>query len=206
MRQNIKKIAFILIVSPVLVWILIHPAAIIKEWARLPSYFKNNIHSLIGSDTLAKVNEERWNSFGTNKENLLSKVYYNKGTVLVDDFFTMLTYLSPRIYFQAGDGTNFSPPGVEPIAIPIFVFWVLGFIALLKENKFKLILAVLFFGVFTYFVGQKTLAFLFPVVLIYLAISVIGIESIKSKKTKKTIYILLSLYGIYLLGRIFILK
>lgn len=206
MKFFLKKFIFILVVSPALVWIFFHPMGVIKEWLRLPTYLKNNLNSLIGNDKLMKVDEERWNAFGPKKEEIISKIYYNKGTVLADDFFTMLTYLSPRLYFQSGDGSSLSPPRAEPIAIPLFLFWVIGIAALIKKGKSKVLLSILLLGLFAYFFGQRNMAYLLPILIIYIIIAHEGIESIKNKNTRKVVYLVLTLYGLFLLGRVFILK
>jgi hypothetical protein len=206
MKQNIKRSVFILISSPVVLWNILHPVNFIKELIRAPSYFENNIHSMISADKLAKIDEERWNALGPQKEEFFARLLFNKGTVVVDDFFSMLSNLSPRIYFQSGDGTNLTPSGVEPIAAPLFIFWILGVINLIKNSKFKLIYWVFVIGCLVYIFGQKNMAYLMPISIIYSAMSVYGIENIKGAKIKKFIYLVISLYGVFLLGRVFLLK
>jgi hypothetical protein len=178
---------------------------LISEWKNTGSYFKNNIHSIFSDDKVSKVDEARWNAFGPKKEELPAKLFYNKGTVLLDDAFSLLTNLGPRIYFQSGDGTRLSPPKVEPIAIPLFAFWVLGIIDLIKNKKFRLFIWSFLIAIAVYIFGQRNMAYLFPLSIIYSWIAVCGIESLKSTKFKKTVYILISIYGLYLLGRIFLL-
>ncbi len=204
--KKIKNILFAVVVAPIFLWLFIHPGKVLSEWKNIPSYFSSNIHSLTSTDKLSKINEERWNAFGSEREDLLSKVYYNKGTALMDDLFSALSYLSPRIYFQSGEGSSLSPPRIEPIAIPLFLFWILGLVDLLRNKKFKPILLALLFALTTYIFGQRNMAFLFPIAIIYLFISLRGIEVIKSTKFRKTIYISLFVYGLYLLGRVFLLK
>jgi len=190
--KKIKNILFAVVVAPIFLWLFIHPGKVLSEWKNIPSYFSSNIHSLTSTDKLSKINEERWNAFGSEREDLLSKVYYNKGTALMDDLFSALSYLSPRIYFQSGEGS--------------FLFWILGLVDLLRNKKFKPILLALLFALTTYIFGQRNMAFLFPIAIIYLFISLRGIEVIKSTKFRKTIYISLFVYGLYLLGRVFLLK
>ena len=202
----IKKIFFALVISPVFVWMIIHPKELFSEWIKIPEYSKTNISSLLSPDKIMKVDTERWNAFGPRREEFISKVYYNKGTVLLDDFFSLTTYFSPRLYFQSGDGTNFSPNRVEPIAIPLFVFWIMGIVELIKNKKYKLFIAAFLFGIFAYFAGQRNFAFLFPVAGIYTWISIYGIELLKKIQTKNKVYVFLGLYGLYLFGRLFLLK
>lgn len=206
MIQTIKKILFVLAVSPVFIWMAIHPKDLAAEWMKMPGYFKENISSLISPDKVMKVDIERWNAFGPAREDFFSKAYYNKGLILIDDFFSLTTYLSPRLYFQSGDGTGFSPSGVEPLATPLFVFWVLGILHLVKKGKYKLFVSVFLFAAFAYLAGHRNFAFLFPVAAVYAYISVSGIESLGKKLPKKAAYTCLVVYGFYLLARMFFLR
>lgn len=206
MKKNVLKFLFVFLISPVLVWMVIHPKQVVKEWLLTPSYFRSNVTSLISSDKVAKVDEARWNAFGPKKEEAISRAFYNKGLVLVDDLFSALTYLSPRFYFQSGDGTNFSPNGVEPLASIAFVFWVLGLIALIKKRRFKLIYFCLIFAAIAYFVGHRNFAFLFPVLIAYVGIVLIGVNSIKKPLYKKLSFSFLTLYSLFILIRMFLLN
>lgn len=205
-KKILLKVIFAIIVTPGVIWLIIHFKNVLTEWSKIPHNLKNNISTLVSADKTAKVDEIRWNSFGSAGEKKISKVFYNKGLVLVEDFFSLTTYYSPRLYFQSGDGTELTPSTVEPIAIPLFFFWVLGIVTLVRRNKFKLLLSALGFGFLAFLIGQKNFAFLFPIMITYLIISIEGIETIKNKKIKKGVYIFLVIYGLYLLGRLFLLK
>lgn len=205
MNQKLKKVVFVLIASPFLIWTLLHFPGILKEWKKMPDYFRNNIHSIISSDKLSKVDEERWNSFGSKNKGNVAKIFYNKGTVILDDLFTVASNLNPRVYFQAGDGTNLSPPKVEPLVFPLFVFWIIGLLKLIKYKNFKLILWSVFFAFFVYIFGQRNMAYLFPILIIYLIISIKGVDTISNIKFRNSIYLTVSIYGLFLLGRMMLL-
>lgn len=198
----IKKALFAVFISPVVIWLVLHPKIIINEWVKIPGYFRTNLTSVFSEDKISKVNIIRWNSFGPANEDWASKIYYNKGFAAVDGFFSFLSYLSPRLYFQAGDGTGFSPHGVEPVAAPAFVFWVAGIIYLIKKKEFLLIYLSVAFGAVAYIFGQRNFAFLFPVLLTYLAIFLKGLESIRDKNRRSLVYIGFILYGLFLIARV----
>lgn len=172
---------------------------------KVPQYFKNNLNRLLTGDELAKVNEARWNAFGPAREEITAKIFYNKGLVLVDDFFSALASLSPRLYFQAGDGTQLSPPKVEPVAGPLFFFWVIGLIEFLKRRQFKILSLPFIFALGAYLLGQSNLAFLLPILVVYAFISFKGLETIKNINWRRFSFFLVFLYGAFLLGRMFLL-
>lgn len=198
-----SKILFFLL-SPAFVFIILSPLNFFKEIFGFPSYLKSNISSFVSPERLAYVEEVRWNAFGEGREDLTSQLYYNKGYYLVDNLFGYFSFLSPRIYFQAGDGTGFSPKGVEPIAIPLFLFFVLGILALVKKKDFRLLIISFVFGFIAFLAGRKNLTFLFPVLITYVLIAYEGFEGFYPKKRKLWI-VLLSLYALFLYGRIFLL-
>lgn len=203
---KLKYVIFIILLCPVLILMVIHRGELVNTWGKIPGNIRMNFSSLISQDKTDKVDVERWNAFGPAREDLPSRLFYNKGLVLVDDAFSFLTYFSPRFYFQAGDGTNFSPSNTEPLAVPLFFFWVIGVISLIKTSRFRPLLAVLIFGIIAFFAGQRNFAFLFPVLALYLYISFLGIESVKNVRTRNIIYIAFAVYGLFLLGRMFLLK
>ncbi|HJY98716.1 MAG TPA: hypothetical protein VJ227_03310 [Patescibacteria group bacterium] len=206
MKKKIKKFVFGIVISPAVVWMCLYPKDLLGEWVKIPSYFKTNIASLVSPDKTAKIDVARWNSFGKEREDALSKAYYNKGYIIIDDFFSFTTYLSPRFYFQSGDGTPFTPKGVEPIAIPAFVFWVMGIIAVIKKGNYKYLYLPPIFALLAYLFGHKNLAFLFPVLALYVGLVIKGLGSIKNRTTREISYIFLIIYGLFLIGRMILLN
>jgi hypothetical protein len=199
------RIAFYFLVAPAFIWMLFSPLKVVKEVSLFPGYLKSNILSIFSEENLAKVEETRWNAFGPVKEDLPSRLFYNKGYVLVNEFFTFLTYFSPRYYFQSGDGGNFVNSKSEPVAMPLFIFWVLGLIYLVRVRKLKKICLVLVFGLIAFLAGKRNFAYLFPIAILYIAIAIDGINNFFKPKTRKLIYAALSIYGVYILARLFVI-
>jgi hypothetical protein len=205
-KNNILfRIAFYFLVAPAFIWMLFSPLKVVKEISLFPGYLKSNILSIFSEENLAKVEEARWNAFGPAKEDLPSRLFYNKGYVLVNEFFTFLTYFSPRYYFQSGDGGNFVNPKSEPVAMPLFIFWVLGLIYLVRAGKFKKICLVLVFGLITFLAGKRNFAYLFPVAILYISIALDGIYALFKPGSRKIIFAALSVYSFYILARLFLI-
>ena len=199
-----KRIYFFLLlfISPGFWWVVFQPINVSAELARFPIYAKRKVASIFSSEKLRNVEEMRWNAFGEEKEELISRLYYNKAMVLVDNSFEYLSLLSPRTYFQAGDGTEFSPPGVEPIPFFAFVFWIIGLIKLVKQGKFKPLFLLSVSPLLGFLTGARNLVFLFPVLLVYVYIASQGIEALLNKyKKRKFVIGLLITYGVFIINR-----
>lgn len=197
-----KYFFLLLIISPIFWWIILQPIKGISEFVKLPIYTKNKIQTIFSEEKLRSIDEMRWNAFGEEKEETISKLYYNKGLIIIDNLFEYLSLLSPRIYFQSGDGSNFSPPGVEPIPFFAFFFWLFGLIKLIKQRSNKLLFLFLSSPVFAFFAGSRSVIFLIPTLIIYIYIAAIGMEALVEKyKYKNLIITLLIIYGVYILSR-----
>lgn len=194
--KSIKLPVFVVILSLTsgIYWNLFNVRYIVSEWLKLPTYTISNVQNLFTPSALLKIEETRWNAFGDGREDLLSKVYYNKAYLILDKFFDYTTFLSPRFYFQAGDGTRFSPPGVEPIVGILFPFFVFGIIKLVKEKSWKLLFACLIFSLVAFLAGQKNLAYLLPVLIFYVYISTLTLRS----KFALVVFV----YCLYIVGRV----
>lgn len=197
-----RRFIFLLLITPLFWWLILRPGALVAEWLNTPSYINSKIQGIFGGEYLQNVNELRWNAFGPEREETISILYYNKGLVLVNEFSNFLTYISPRFYFLSGSAEGFSPPGVEPIAIPIFVFWFLGLVYFLKEKNFRPVLYSLIFAFLAFLTGQRTMAFLFPIAFIYLFIAWKGIKESLLKNNLNIIYVVIEFYSMYLLARL----
>lgn len=195
LKSNFKELLLLLIVSPAFFWTIWHVPLFISEWSKVFSYTQRNLSSILAPDKLRYIEDMRWNS-------PLSGLVYNKGLVLVDDFFSYLSFFSPRLFFQAGDGTGFSPPAVEPIAGPLFFFWILGLVSAVKKKNFRFFALLFILGVPAFLAGRRNLAYLFPVLLFYILIAYEGIKSFVSSKNKKFILAIYIVYSLFLIGRI----
>ncbi|MBU0572836.1 hypothetical protein KKH23_02135 [Patescibacteria group bacterium] len=199
-----KRIYFflLLLLSPGFWWVIFQPINASIELVNFPINVKRKVTSIFSDEKLRYVEEMRWNAFSEEKEELISRLYYNKAMVLVDNSFEYLSLLSPRIYFQAGDGTEFSPPGVEPVPFFAFVFWVFGLIKLAKQKEFKPLFLLLAFPLFGFLAGARNLVFLFPVLLLYIYIASQGIELLINECKKRNLIIgLLIIYGVFIISR-----
>lgn len=185
-----------MLLTPFVIWMILHLKSFTSEWANGPDYFSVNIKNFFNTVDILKIDEVRWNAFGPEKEDFLSRIYYNKGYYLIAKLFDYLSFLSPRLYFQAGDGRIFSPRSVEPIASVAFPLFILGIIKLIKEKRLNVILFALVFSFIAFILGQRSFAFLFPVGIIYIFISS-KLLNIKMNGYK----IGLVVYSFYLLGR-----
>lgn len=194
----------ILLFSPGFLWITLRPARLFAEWKNAGSYASNNIRSVFSQDNLVYIGETRWNAFGFGREFFLSRIYYNKVYVLADNLFGYVSFFSPRIYFQAGDGSEFSPPKVEPLALPLFAFWVLGILSLLKKKDLGVLFAVLALGFLAFVIGKRTMAFLTPVLVLYAFICAEGVNFSLGKKVRAVFVVCYVLYSAFLIGRMFV--
>jgi hypothetical protein len=197
-----KKPYFLVVLStPLIWWLTLSPFAVFRVWGSYPSALRNSIDNIFSQDRLTYIEQMRWDSFSLDKNDFSSRLFFNKGTLLINDFFDYLSYLAPDFYFHAGDGRNFSPKGVEPIAGFLFFFWLIGVIHLVKQNKFMIIVFPLIVGFLAFIAGQKNLAMLFPVGFTYVFIVSEGIRQFKGKTFSNHIYIFSFTFGIYLLLR-----
>ncbi len=195
LKSSFKELLLLFVVSPVFFWTIWHLPLFVSEWSKIFSYTQGNLSSILAKDKLQYVEDMRWNS-------PLSGLIYNKGLVLVDDFFSYLSFFSPRFYFQAGDGTGFSPPSVEPVAGPLFVFWVLGLISFIRKKNFRFFALLFILGLPAFLAGRRNIAFLLPVLLLYIFIAYEGIKNFLSSKNKKFIFIAYVVYSLFLIGRV----
>jgi hypothetical protein len=185
-------------VTPGVVWPLTKSVQLIKEWRSAPGYITEKRQNIFSEQHIKYVEDLRWANASYTRSNFKSRFYYNKGTVLADEFFNYLTFLSPRLYFQSGDGGIFSPPGVEPIAGIYFLFFVFGISNLVKNKKYKIFYYIFIFSFLAYLTGRRNLAYLLPVTVLYLYVTYSGIINNKYKNRLLTVYVLIS---IFLLGR-----
>ncbi len=195
LKSNFKELLLLFIVSPVFFWTIWRFPLFVSEWSKIFGYTQGNLSSMLAKDKLQYVEDMRWNS-------PLSGIVYNKGLVLVDDFFSYISFFSPRFYFQAGDGTGFTPSSVEPVAGPLFVFWVLGLISFIRKKDFRFFVLVFLLGLPAFLAGRRNIAFLFPVLVLYIFIAYEGIRSFVSSKNKKFILIAYVVYSLFLIGRV----
>lgn len=154
---------------------------IVGEWYKSPGYAATKMSSIFSPESRAKLDSLKWFINPNEKSNLSSRLLYNNGIFIVDQVFDYLSFLSPRIYFLSGDGTQFSPSDTSPIFPILFPFFVFGAANFIKRNK-KNPLYFFLLAFPAYVTGQKNFAFLFPVFFMYIYLSSIGIERLYEKK------------------------
>ncbi len=199
--SNLRLYIFLVLITPVFWSIIFGVPLLIDTWKTVPTSIHSSLSSLFAPDRLKFIEDSRWESQKHPGNKFLSRVFYSKPTSLVDDFFSYIAFLSPRIYFQAGDGQGLSPKGVEPMAIILFPLWILGLIKFVANKKFLPIWVMLIFGLIAYIIGQNIFAFTFPLIFVNLYVIKEGFEMIKNKKIRKSILVITLIYGIYIIGR-----
>jgi len=192
----------LLLVSPVFWWIILQPSKIFSDVVKTPSNISNKVANVASEEKVLGIQDMRWAQVDTEgTTSIVSKIFYNKFLTIPDEAIDYLTFLLPKFYFQAGDGSQLSPPGVEPIAAILFPFFIIGTVGLIKEKKLKVFFVILASSFVAYVSGRKTISFLFPVLLGYLYLASVGILRIRNTKLKKVVIIFVVIYSLYMLAR-----
>ncbi|TSC88462.1 MAG: hypothetical protein G01um101416_130 [Microgenomates group bacterium Gr01-1014_16] len=190
------KILFILLLltSPSFWLVMFHLPQALGYWQRLPQSIVATIKSKSQSQYLIYIDELRWAGRSFHRNDLLSRILYNKSLFVLNEFFDFIQYAQPKLYFLAGDGSVFSPRRLEPISSLLFPFWILGILKIIKDKKFLVPSAYCLFMLIGYASGQKNLALLFPVLILNVYISTLGL------KDHKRIIPIILIYGVYITG------
>ena len=190
-----------LILAPEFWWIIFKLPEVFRDLLKLPFYLNQKIFTVFTEERLVAVGLMRWaNIDDSGWLQIFSKVIYNRLDLIIDEFFNFLSYISPRIYFQAGDGSIFTPPGIEPLPILLFPLFLFGLINSIKKNKTKPFLFLFIFTLVAYSTGIKNFSFLLPIALIFIWFSSQGFLAL-NKKHKSLFIGLLIVYSIFLGGR-----
>lgn len=190
------KILFtlLLLTSPSFWLVLFHLPQALSYWQKLPQSVVANIKSKSQSQYLIYIDELRWGGRSFHRNDLLSRLLYSKALFVAQEFFDFIQYAQPKLYFLAGDGQVFSPRRLEPISSLLFPFWILGILKILKNPRALLIILYSFFMFLGYASGQKNLALLFPILVLNVYVSALGL------KDHKKIIPLVLVYGLYITG------
>ena len=179
--KNNKLILIVFLLTAGIWWNFFNLKEMVVQWSQAPDYFSKNMRSFFSDENLMKIHT-------------FILLFLNRILCDIKIKFPVM----PRSYFQAGDGTKFSPKGVEPIAGILFPFWIMGLISIIKDKYFKPLYLVLGTSLFAFLLGQRNLAFLFPVMLVYIYIA--------SKSLGKKQFIFVLLYTLFIIGRVIWLK
>lgn len=205
MLKLLKKNWFyvgLVLMTPWFWWMVFHAGAVAKEFLKIPTYTSQRVSGVYTESNLKFVEDLRWVNLHVYQQPFRARFFYNKLTVMVNELLKVMDYISPRLYFQSGDGSNLSPPGVEPIPVIFFPFWLIGIFTLVKKKTFKPLLLSLLFAFIAFVIGRRTLSFLLPNLFLYVYIAGSGMKAVISKKKMKIWLSLFLIYSLYLLGRI----
>lgn len=187
--------------SPGLWWFLFKIGEVFTEWTKTPFYVRSKITSIYTPEILTNTGLMRWASLESGFPAVLSKLAYNRLTIIFDEFFNFLSFFSPRIYFQSGDGSTFSPSDVEPIPALLFPLSFFGVAMLIKKGKIRPFLLFISFGFLAYLTGQRNFSFLWPLLIIFIFFSSKGLEFV-DKKFQPLLVAFIFLYSFFVLGRV----
>jgi hypothetical protein len=200
MNSKKHQLLLLLVLTPFFWQLLKNSNSLIIEWSQAPVYFNSKIQNIFSQNALNYIEEYRWENAKYTGSDKISRIYYNKSLILADQAFDFLSFSSPRIYFQAGDGSNFSPNNVEPIPIILFPFFIIGIICHLRGKNFRALLFLLALSLPAFATGQKNFAYLFPFAIAIIYTSSVGIEYSLAAKSSKSIFMLIYIiYSIFLL-------
>lgn len=197
--SNKKWILLILFTSPAIWWLLSKSPGVLAEWSNYYAYLISKLENIYSEQRLVRAGLMRWSDVDQGFIRIFSKILYNRFTILIDELFDYLSFLSPRIYFQAGDGSAFSPPEVEPIPVILFPFYIIGITEVIRE-KWKIMIIYLSFAGMAYFAGNKTLSYLLPVLIMNIYFVSLGVGRLKNK-VQRIFMIPYAVYSLYILAR-----
>lgn len=193
--MKVKNIFFlILLTSPGFWQVLFQPQAFFSQVIQFPKYATQTIKSKLQSTEYAtRLQEIRWGGRALHREDFVSKALYFRHIIVINEIFEFIQNASPKFFFLAGDGSNFTPRRIEPISSILFPFWIIGVITLINKKSIKAGLLFLVFSFIGYISGHKNLVFLFPLFLLQIYICSVGV----SRFGKKT-HAVIGVYGIYI--------
>ncbi len=195
------RLILLVLFTPAVWWIFFQFNQVSNEWQKIPVYFNRKVNSVFSLSNLRYISELKWETPDYNRNDFYSRVFYNKATVLVDEFFSFLTFLSPKFYFQSNDEGKLLPQGIEAIPVVLFPFWIFGILKLIKEKRSKPFLMLFIFGMAAFLVGQRNFHFLFPIILVNLYLTNEGLGLVKDSKKIIFIFLILLVYSSFLIGR-----
>lgn len=200
--SNLKmKTLFLLLVltTPGFWHVVVQPRAFISQISQFPSFAIQNISSKIHPNNYnVYIDELRWGGRSLHRNDLFSRALYGHHIYALNEFFEFTQFSSPKLFFLAGDGSNFSPRRIEPISSLLFPFWIIGILSLLRQKNIKLLVIFVLCLTFGYISGHKNLAFLFPLLLTQIYICTTGLSSFSGSKYYKLLLTLILIYGVYI--------
>jgi len=206
MQKNKRWLFFILLIlSPGLWWPLLNIKGIFSELRNIPLYGQNKINTIFGEERIRNVGAMRWANRDLEKEQVIySKLFYNKVSILVDEFFSFLSLFSPRYYFQSGDGSGFSPSNVEPVPILLFPFWLIGLLMLVTKKQNKVVLLYIVTAFVIFMTGKMELPYVWPILIFNVYFGYFALKNMKYSSKALTIAVII-IYALYINFRLIVL-
>ena len=121
---------------------------LLSEWLKIPFYIERKVGLIFNGDNIRYVIDLRTGG--------ISRLFYNKILILINEFFRMLSFFSPKHYL------------VHDALVLLFPFWVLAIIKIVREKKLKYTLTLSALGFFAFLVDQRNIVFLFPMAIVYI--------------------------------------
>lgn len=124
----------------------------------IPFYIQRKLSLIFTGDNLRYLTELRGSP--------LSRFFYNKPTILLNEIGRFLSFYSPVLYFGYG------------VLIVLFPFWLIGIFDLIERKRIKIFILLFIVGIPVYLIDQRDLIFILPIALVYLYIVYLGIKRI----------------------------
>lgn len=188
---------------PAFWWFVLNLNPIFHEWLKTPGYLTNTVAQIIQVSDIEiwHIVDLKWETENYPRNHLATKLFYNKSSLAFNELFNYLNLLSPKLYFQGGDQDNLSSLKVEFIPAIFLPVWILGIFYLVKLKKWKIFIAWCTIAFFCYLIGQKNLAFLFPLVILNTYFIYQGLNFINLSGYKKLFIYLGIIYCLFLISR-----
>lgn len=139
----------------------------------------------------------QWGGQLVHRNSLFPKLVYNYPLFLVNEFVELIEFAQPRLFFVTGDGSGFSPPSLQPIPVVLFPFWLIGLLDHIKKKNWTELFILFGFALIAYLIGQKNMAFLLPVLIIYVRWAAHGLDDLSSPRLKKISLVFIISYSLY---------
>ena len=167
-----KIYIIVLLVSPFFWFSAFHIGGYVRAWKSAPGRILQKGSSIFALYNVRYSTELVWESpDNINNRTLSSRIYYNKGSVLISEFFNILERLSPGHYFVDNDA----------IIILFVPFWFIAVAESISERKIYIFLLALASVLPAYLVDQTNLYFIFPTCLVYCYFVSLGVVSFCKK-------------------------
>lgn len=196
-KNRIKTFFLLLVISPGFWWTVTKPGAVIKEWLQSPSYVRSSFANRVRGPYLDRLRDMQWGGQLVHRNSFFAKLVYNYPLLLINESVELVEFAQPRLFFVTGDGSPFTPPSLQPIPVILFPFWLIGLLDYVKKKNWSRFLTLFGFTSAAYLIGQKNMAFLLPVLVIYIRWATHGLEILSSPRLRFLSLAIIFSYSIY---------